>query len=182
MSVLRPFRATDLFKFNAVNLDPWTETFTISFYLGYLSHWPDLCYVQEAPNGKMMGYVIGKVEGNNQDLHGHVTAITVAPPYRRLGLAKGMMRLIEQISDEVYHAYFVDLFVRCANVLAKGMYEGMGYSVWRRILGYYGTDIGGRTDDADAFDMRKPLSIDVLRRSVRPNGESVHVSPHDVIN
>lgn len=26
MSIIRPFQATDLLKFNAVNIDPWTET------------------------------------------------------------------------------------------------------------------------------------------------------------
>jgi len=180
MSVLRPFRATDLFRFNNINLDPWTETYSISFYLSYLSRWPDMCYVQEAPNGRLMGYVLGKAEGGGQEFHGHVTAITVSPQYRRLGLARGMMRLIEQISDEVYHAFFVDLFVRCQNQIAKGMYEGMGYSVWRRIIGYYGTGMGGGKDDEDAFDMRKPLSRDVGRRSVRANGEAVHVSAHSV--
>jgi len=180
MSVLRAFKATDLFRFNNINLDHWTETYSISFYLSYLSRWPDLCYVQEAPNGRLMGYVLGKVEGAGQELHGHVTAITVSPQYRRLGLARGMMHLIEQISDEVYEALFVDLFVRCKNSIARDMYEGMGYSVWRRIIGYYGTGSGGGKDDEDAFDMRKPLSRDVFRRSVRVNGESVHISAHSI--
>ena len=33
--------------------------------------------------------VMGKAEGRDRELHGHVTAITVAPEYRRLGLADG---------------------------------------------------------------------------------------------
>ncbi|KAG5652785.1 hypothetical protein H0H81_003665 [Sphagnurus paluster] len=199
MSILRPFKASDMFKFNNINLDIWTETYGIGFYLSYLARWPDLCSVQEAPNGRMMGYgkhswhaipedlhtlhtVIGKAEGNNTEWHGHVTAITVAPEYRRLGLARKMMGILEMVSDEIYKGFFVDLYVRCANEVAIDMYEGMGYSVYRRVREYYGNlgvGKGGR-DEEDAFDMRKPLSRDPGRRSVRANGRDMIVSAHDV--
>ncbi|KAE9391399.1 acyl-CoA N-acyltransferase [Gymnopus androsaceus JB14] len=174
MSVLRPFKATDMFKFNNVNLDIWTETYNIGFYLHYLSRWPDLCCVQEAPSGRMMGYVIGKAEGQGNEWHGHVTAITVAPEYRRLSLARKMMSLLELVSDEIYRGFFVDLYVRCNNFVAIDMYEGMDYSVYRRVR-----EEGGR-DEEDAFDMRKPLSRDIVRRSVRSNGRDIIVSAHDV--
>jgi N-terminal acetyltransferase B complex catalytic subunit len=69
------------------------------------------------------------------------------------------------------------------------MYEGMGYSVYRRVREYYGNlglGKGGR-DEEDAFgmflvnflvlhahesmaDMRKPLKRDPQRKSVRPGG------------
>jgi len=182
MSVLRPFRATDLFKFNNVNLDIWTETYGIGFYLSYLSKWPDLCCVQEAPSGRMMGYVIGKAEGNSTEWHGHVTALTVAPEYRRLSLARKMINLLEMVSDEIYRGYFVDLYVRCANSVAIDMYERFGYSVYRRVREYYGNlglGKGGR-DEEDAFDMRKPLSRDALRHSVRANGRDMVISCNDV--
>jgi len=178
MSVLRPFKADDLFKFNNVNLDIWTETYTISFYLGYLARWPDLCLVQEAPTGRMMGYILGKAEGHGQDWHGHITALTVAPEYRRLSLATNMIKELEKISDEVYNGFFVDLYVRCANNLAINMYERMDYSVFRRVREYYSKlpgEKGGR-DEEDAFDMRKPLSRDPGRRSVRHNGRDIVIS------
>jgi len=182
MSILRPFKASDMFKFNNINLDVWTETYGIGFYLSYLSRWPDLCCVQEAPSGRMMGYVLGKAEGPGAEWHGHVTAITVAPEYRRLSLARKMMSLLEMVSEEIYKGYFVDLYVRCANVIAIDMYERMGYSVYRRVREYYGSlgvGKGGR-DEEDAFDMRKPLPRDAARRSVRPNGRDIIVSRHDV--
>jgi len=178
MSVLRPFRATDLFKFNNVNLDVWTETYGISFYLSYLSRWPDLCCVQEAPTGRMMGYIFGKAEGEGAEYHGHVTAITVAPEYRRLSLARKMMSLLELVSDQIYKGFFVDLYVRCTNTVAIEMYEGLGYSVWRRVREYYGSLGLGKAakDEEDALDMRKPLSRDPLRRSVRTNGRDIVIS------
>ncbi|KIP06234.1 hypothetical protein PHLGIDRAFT_19489 [Phlebiopsis gigantea 11061_1 CR5-6] len=182
MSVLRPFRATDLFKFNNINLDIWTETYGISFYLSYLARWPDLCCAQEAPSGRMMGYIIGKAEGQNLEWHGHITALTVAPEYRRLSLARKMVDLLEYVSDKGYKGYFVDLYVRCTNAVAISMYERMGYSVYRRVREYYGSLGMGRAgkDEEDAFDMRKPLSRDTGRRSVRANGREFIVSAHDV--
>ncbi|TDL24892.1 N-acetyltransferase [Rickenella mellea] len=176
MSTLRAFRATDLFKFNNINLDIWTETYGIGFYLNYLSRWPDLCSAQEAPNGRLMGYVIGKAEGQGAEWHGHVTALTVAPEYRRLSLARRMMHILELVSDEAYRGFFVDLYVRCSNRVAIGMYEGMGYSVYRRVREYYGSIGPGGKDDEDAFDMRKPLSRDPNKRSVRSNGRDILIS------
>jgi len=182
MSVVRPFSASDLFKFNNINLDIWTETYGIAFYLTYLSKWPDLCAVQEDPNGRLMGYVIGKAEGHGSEWHGHVTALTVAPEYRRLGLARKMMDFLELVSDDIYKGFFVDLYVRCANNIAIEMYERMGYSVYRRVKEYYGNlgvGKGGR-DEEDAFDMRKPLSRDKDKRSIRENGRDFIVNAQSV--
>lgn len=90
---------------------------------------------------------MGKAEGQGLNWHGHVTAVTVAPEFRRLGLAKKLMDYLENVSVELYDGYFVDLFVRVSNSLAIGMYEKFVYSVYRRVLGYY-----SRAEDGeDAF-------------------------------
>ncbi|GMF43309.1 unnamed protein product [Phytophthora fragariaefolia] len=91
--------------------------------------------------------VMGKAEGQGTNWHGHVTAVTVAPEFRRLGLAKKLMDYLENVSVELYDGYFVDLFVRVSNSLAIGMYEKFGYSVYRRVLGYYSS----ADDGEDAF-------------------------------
>lgn len=49
----------------------------------------------------------------------------------------------------------------------------MGYSVYRRIVDYY-------NDGSDAFDMRKPLSRDKKRDTVREGGEEIRVDPGEV--
>jgi N-terminal acetyltransferase B complex catalytic subunit len=67
----------------------------------------------------------------------------------------------------------VDLFVRAENKVAQQLYKGMGYSVWRRVVGYY-------ADDEDAFDMRKPLSRDKDKKTVREGGEDVRIDPGEV--
>lgn len=46
----------------------------------------------------------------------------------------------------------MDLFVRTMNRVAIGMYEQFGYSVYRRVKGYYhSSGPGGKHDDEDAF-------------------------------
>ena len=44
--------------------------------------------------------VMGKAEGHGENWHGHVTALTVAPEYRRLGLAATLMAGLEDISEK----------------------------------------------------------------------------------
>jgi len=46
--------------------------------------------------------VMGKAEGSvaREEWHGHVTALSVAPEFRRLGLAAKLMELLEEISEK----------------------------------------------------------------------------------
>lgn len=73
----------------------------------------------------------------NPQHHGHLTALSITPTYRSLGLARIFMDLLETMcapgKDRV-DAWFVDLFVRCNNVRAIEMYEKLGYSVFRRVV------------------------------------------------
>lgn len=79
--------------------------------------------------------------------------MTVAPEYRRLSLARILMNFLETASDDVYSGLFVDLYVRCTNSVAVDLYEGLGYSVYRRVREYYGSlGLGpGSKDEEDAF-------------------------------
>lgn len=57
--------------------------------------------------------------------HGHITVLTVAPSYRRLGHARRLTEALERVSDN-NDAWFVDLYVRAGNKVAVDMYKGMG--------------------------------------------------------
>jgi N-terminal acetyltransferase B complex catalytic subunit len=207
MSTVRPMTALDLFKFNPCNLDHLTETYNVGFYLEYFSKWPHLCKVIERHDGQIEAYsasffvlgsianfatVLAKTESSptnrpppvtpyspstNPDpnylpWHGHITALTVSPLARRLGHASSLTTALERVCESV-DAWFVDLFVREENIQAQKMYRKLGYSVWRRVVGYY-------NDDMDAFDMRKPLSRDKERGTVRGGGEDIRVDPGEV--
>eukprot|EP00126_Sphaerothecum_destruens_P002656 Sdes_comp16089_c0_seq2m5297 len=146
MTTVRTFTCDDMFRFSNINLDPLTETYSLAFYLQYMAMWPDYFSVVESTDDKLMGYIMGKAEGSHSDWHGHVTALTVSPVYRRLGLAQQMMNLLENITDAVYKAYYVDLFVRKSNQVAIDMYQKFGYIVYRTVIGYYSGD-----DEEDAY-------------------------------
>ena len=164
MTTIRQFQLDDLLVFNNVNLDVLTETYNCSFYMSYMSQWPESFFAARAPSGQMMGYCLGKSEGEGKLWHGHVSAVTVAPEYRRLGLAATLMDTFEAICGvQQYNAYFVDLFVRASNTLAIQMYEQFGYSTYRRVLGYYSGEL-----PEDALDMRKALPRDVQKESIIP--------------
>lgn len=167
MTTLRPFTCDDMFTFNNVNLDPLTETYGLAFYLQYLAHWPEYFQVAESPSGQIMGYIMGKAEGSAENWHGHVTALTVAPEYRRLGLAAKLMHSLEDISEKK-RCFFVDLFVRVSNSVAVDMYHHLGYVVYRKVIDYYSGDV-----DEDAFDMRKALSMDAEKKSMVPLSRDV---------
>jgi len=171
MCSVRSFVTDDLFNFNHVNLDLLTETYNLPFYLRYLSRWPEYFLAAQSPNRECMGYIMGKAEGVGDNWHGHISAVTVAPRYRRLGLAGMLIQYLEDITEEVHDGYFVDLFVRMSNLLAINMYKKFGYVVYRQVLGYY-------AGEEDAFDMRKAMARDVDKKSMIPLDHPIH--PEDL--
>ena len=115
MTSFRPFSSRDLLKYNLVNTDALTETYGLSFYLSYLAHWPEYFVASETVDGELSGYIMGKSEGEGCLFHGHVTAVTVAPPFRRQKIANKLMEKLERVTEDFHDAYFVDLFVRASN-------------------------------------------------------------------
>ncbi|PHH58729.1 hypothetical protein CDD81_4734 [Ophiocordyceps australis] len=139
--------------------------------------------------GNIIGYIMGKVESSpdvyqfsNHYLpwHAHITALTVAPEARRLGIGKILTEQFEAAAN-ANDAWFVDLFVRRSNDKAIAFYRNLGYSIFRVVKDYYGdhaTDAQRRSEDA--FDMRKSMERDVCCQHVRDNGETHEVEPEDV--
>ncbi|KYK59708.1 N-acetyltransferase 5 [Drechmeria coniospora] len=133
--------------------------------------------------------VMGKVESSPDAYrysehylpwHAHITALTVAPEARRLGIGKILTEQLESAAD-ANDAWFVDLFVRRSNHRAIAFYENLGYSVFRVVKDYYGdhaTDADRSTEDA--FDMRKAMRRDKGGEHIRADGEKHEVDPEDV--
>lgn len=193
MTTVQPFEATDLFKLNNVNLDILTENFPLEFYFEYLILWPELFFksvettIGDTSNDNISGYMMAKTEGKTHEWHSHITAVTVAPEFRRISLASKLCNSLEAMTDSPPHEVnFIDLFVKCNNVLALNLYEKLGYSVYRRVIGYYNSPADGypltlkkTDDDKDAFDMRKSMVRDE-GRSIRKNGRNEKCYPHEV--
>jgi len=111
--------------------------------------------------------------------HAHITALTVAPEARRLGIGKILTEQLEAAANS-NDAWFVDLFVRRSNHKAIAFYKSMGYSVFRVVKDYYGdhsTDPDLTTEDA--YDMRKPMRRDKNLQHIRDDGESHNVAAMD---
>ncbi|KAL1840368.1 hypothetical protein VTJ49DRAFT_541 [Mycothermus thermophilus] len=189
MANFRRFRPDDLNKFSKCNLDPLTETYELGFYMQYYAKWPALFQVAEDQHGNIIGYIMGKLESSPDAFrfsehylpwHAHITAVTVAPEARRLGIGRLLTEKLEEAADAA-DAWFVDLFVRVSNTRAINFYKSMGYSVYRVVKDYYGEHATDPTKSSeDAYDMRKPMKRDVKREHVREDGEKHEVQPTDV--
>ncbi|GMM46124.1 peptide alpha-N-acetyltransferase complex B subunit [Pichia kluyveri] len=189
MSSIKPFQATDLFNFTPINLDPLTENFYLYFYHQYLYTWPTLSYKSVNENQEPTGYMLAKTEGQGKEWHAHISAVTVDPNYRRVSLGSYLCEQLKIVvePERPINAWFIDLFVKCSNKTAITMYEKLGYSVFRRVIGYYETgatpptDIKKVNDDIDAYDMRISLKRDTKNETVRDNGRKMHVLPEEVV-
>lgn len=188
MTSIKPFQATDLFNLSPINLDPLTENFYLYFYHQYLYTWPTLSYKSVNETGDPTGYMLAKTEGKAKEWHAHISAVTVDPNYRRVGLGSYLCDQLKIVVEPArpIHAWFIDLFVKCSNKTAITLYEKLGYSVFRRVIGYYDTSMTNiekkkADDDVDAFDMRISLKRDINNETVRSNGRKVHVLPDEVV-
>lgn len=56
MANFRRFQPSDLNKLAKCNLDRYTETYELSFYLQYYAKWPALFQVAEDADGNIIGY------------------------------------------------------------------------------------------------------------------------------
>jgi N-terminal acetyltransferase B complex catalytic subunit len=184
MSTIREFSIYDMLKFNNVNLDILTETYSTNFYGKYIAVWNEYNVAAQNSNGMIEAYIIGKVEGDKNDekkknWHGHVSAVTVAPYFRRQGLARSLMNFLEDVTENQHDGYYVDLFVRSSNKIAIEMYKKFGYVIYQTINKYYSSD--GIQPAEDAYDMRKSLKRDVKKECAVETGKTIEPSEIEFI-
>jgi len=118
--------------------------------------WPSISYVAEDHKGRIVGYILAKMDEEvpeGEDPHGHVTSISVLRSYRRLGLAKKLMIQSQEAMVKIYRASYVSLHVRKSNRAALGLYrDTLGFTVKDMEKGYY-------ADGEDAYAMRLTLKL-----------------------
>ncbi|KAF8605248.1 acyl-CoA N-acyltransferase [Ceratobasidium sp. AG-I] len=149
-------RATpeDLPGMQACNLQNLPENYLMKYYMYHVMTWPQLSYVAEDHKGRIVGYIMAKMEEDrkeNEEPHGHVTSISVLRTYRRLGLAKKLMVQSQEAMATVYRAKYVSLHVRKSNRAAIGLYrDTLGFEVADIEQKYY-------ADGEDAYAMKLSL-------------------------
>jgi N-alpha-acetyltransferase 10/11 len=156
--------------------------------------WPQLSWVAEAENGRIVGYVLSKMyvfdclhlthcvltpvcsdedtENTTDETHGHITSVAVLRSHRRLGLATRLMVQAHMDMRDVFGVTKCCLHVREGNVAARSMYMGkLGYHVAATESKYYG-------DGEDALycqcELAQPCAVGVKalpKPADEPRGE-----------
>ncbi|KAF8812246.1 acyl-CoA N-acyltransferase [Phlegmacium glaucopus] len=151
---VRQMRLEDLSGMQACNLQNLPENYTMRYYIYHAMTWPALSYVAEDHKGRIVGYILAKMEEEVSDgkaPHGHVTSISVLRSYRRLGLAKKLMIQSQEAMASIYRASYVSLHVRRSNRAALGLYrDTLGFTVKDIEKNYY-------ADGEDAYAMHLVL-------------------------
>lgn len=151
MVCIRQATVDDLLAMQNCNLLCLPENYQMKYYLYHILSWPQLLYVAEDYNKKIVGYVLAKMEEESTECHGHITSLAVLRTHRKLGLATKLMTAAQRAMQEVFGAEYVSLHVRKSNRAAFHLYtETLGYIINDTEAKYY-------ADSEDAYDMRKIL-------------------------
>lgn len=153
MVCIRQATVDDLLAMQSCNLMCLPENYQMKYYFYHILSWPQLLYVAEDYNKKIVGYVLAKMEEESAECHGHITSLAVLRTHRKLGLATKLMNAAQRGMQEVFEAEYVSLHVRKSNRAAFHLYtQTLGYKINDIEAKYY-------ADSEDAYDMRKQLKI-----------------------
>ena len=157
MVSIRRATVEDLLKMQQTNLLCLPENYQFKYYIYHYLSWPALLHVAEDHNGKIVGYVLAKLEDEDikpGEVQGHITSISVLRTYRRLGVASKLMNHAINMMQEYFDADFVSLHVRVSNRPALHLYhKNLGFDVRGIEKEYY-------ADREDAYKMRKYFKKD----------------------
>mmetsp|Transcript_13759 Transcript_13759/g.24693 ORF Transcript_13759/g.24693 Transcript_13759/m.24693 type:complete len:142 (-) Transcript_13759:697-1122(-) len=133
----------------AVNIACLPENYQMKYYMYHILSWPQLVFVAEDFNGKVVGYVLAKMEEEpSAQIHGHITSVAVLRSHRKLGIAKKLMLAAHCAMRDNFRAVYVSLHVRKSNAAAKHLYiDTLRYKIHDIEAKYY-------ADAEDAYDMR----------------------------
>ncbi|EAS06116.3 amine-terminal acetyltransferase complex ARD1 subunit-like protein (macronuclear) [Tetrahymena thermophila SB210] len=165
MVSIRKATFEDLIGMQNCNLWCLPENYTSKYYLYHYVSWPQILYVAEDQKGKIVGYVMAKIEDEEDVVHGHITSLSVLRSHRKLGIANQLMSATHRDMQALYDAKYVSLHVRVSNRAALGLYKGkLNYEIYEVEKGYY-------ADGEDAYSMNKYFS-DEARPKVLPYEQS----------
>ncbi|XP_045141474.1 N-alpha-acetyltransferase 10 [Echinops telfairi] len=173
---IRNARPEDLMNMQHCNLLCLPENYQMKYYFYHGLSWPQLSYIAEDENGKIVGYVLAKMEEDPDDVpHGHITSLAVKRSHRRLGLAQKLMDQASRAMIENFNAKYVSLHVRKSNRAALHLYSNtLNFQISEVEPKYY-------ADGEDAYAMKRDLTqmADELRRQLelKEKGRPVVLGP-----
>ncbi|WVN88618.1 uncharacterized protein L203_103829 [Cryptococcus depauperatus CBS 7841] len=146
---IRQATIQDLIGMQSANLLNLPENYVFKYYLYHILTWPELSYVAVDPKGRVVGYILAKMDEDSSETHnGHVTSISVLRPYRRLGIAYKLMKQSQEAMVAHYNAQHITLHVRKSNRAAISLYrDTLGFQV-------HGIDKSYYADGENAYRMR----------------------------
>jgi peptide alpha-N-acetyltransferase len=146
---IRQAQPEDLLAMQTCNLSCLPENYQLKYYMYHILSWPQLMFVAEdMSRGRIVGYVLAKMEEDADDVHGHITSLAVLRTYRKMGIAYRLMVAAHNAMRETFKARYSSLHVRKSNSAAKHLYiDKLGYEVHDTEAKYY-------ADAEDAYDMR----------------------------
>jgi len=130
----------------SVELTCFKDPYPPRLLLYYLRLSGDL-FIACRSGGRLVGYAIGVIEDFGRA--GHVVSICVHRDYRRRGLGRRLMEMLEKLFRE-RGALESRLEVRVSNEPAIKLYRSLGYSIVGVYHSYY-------SDGEDAYIMSKRL-------------------------
>lgn len=149
MVCIRNATVNDLPAMQQCNLYNLPENYQMKYYLYHILSWPQLSWVAEDYDKKIVGYVLSKMEDEAEEPHGHVTSLAVLRSHRKTGLATKLMQAAQHAMEEAFGAHYVTLHVRVGNRAAFTLYnQTLGFDIHDTDLKYY-------ADQEDAYEMRK---------------------------
>merc|ERR1739838_478768 len=150
---IRVAEPCDLMNMQHCNLLCLPENYQMKYYFYHGLSWPQLSYVAEDYKGKIVGYVLAKMEEDPDDIpHGHITSLAVRRSHRRLGLARKLMDQACRAMVESFNAKYVSLHVRVSNRAALRLYaDTLKFEHSEVETKYY-------ADGEDAYAMKRDLT------------------------
>jgi len=82
MVSIRVAKPEDLMNMQHCNLLCLPENYQMKYYFYHGLSWPQLSFVAEDAKGKIVGYVLAKMEEETEDPHGHITSLAVQRSHR----------------------------------------------------------------------------------------------------
>ncbi|KAF7407614.1 hypothetical protein HZH66_002151 [Vespula vulgaris] len=151
---IRCANTDDLLNIQHCNLQCLPENYQMKYYLYHALSWPQLSYVAEDEKGRIVGYVLAKMEEDCEDNpHGHITSLAVKRSHRRLGIAQKLMNQASRAMVECFGANYVSLHVRRSNRAALNLYiSSLNFEISEVEPKYY-------ADGEDAYAMKRDLKF-----------------------